>query len=817
MNNTNDIMGISGSNSTVDVGKVQEVAPGRFEAPDLIIRGVATARQMYETLRICHIPRMLLYRAIHGLIAGNPPYPPKELKSAGLSHIANFNDMSPRAIIKRGCLAYWNLLYNAEHLTHWFIRNKDPQAPFYATKLAEHWDYVVYKQWPTIRINIARLTRQMVELGVSPVLFSDERSPIWDVIQINKFFVPDQTQSNLDKITTIFVESEFTLQYLWGIYREFADKPEGSSPWNVKQLGKLLAMKSTAPNRDAMVNDDLVEQAKRILAGDVSMNRMYNDCIKVVSCLQQEFSGKISHYMFHRDMVAYPAAAQFQEGFLFIKPEQYESMQEAVVIFTINPGEDTIHENKGLGHEIYSLAQAAVMLDCKVVDMATWASTVLVKSPSLTSKDVEQLRFYPGVPTNLGQAEFVENTMGDNISNVIAAANFIANKIQYNLTYSGDDPAQPDPDQGSLSPIQTKLQAFNEFSIMKNAVLHFYSTFDVVLQRMSKRMWNSKRGYPYFDMADEWKRRCIEDGVPPQLFEGEMPDVYATRVAGAGSQVQHLMGLQGLHQFASGFGPREQKEFLRHAISATIGPEYIQSFMQDSEDPDETAGGASVAGLENAVMQLGKSPIFSTDNEQRSHMVVHMALGKELIQQIEQQQLDPVSADKIFSMLIPHGDQHLQALSQNSFAADLYAKVAPLWKQIRDYAVLNRKNAEKMVRAQQQQQAQSQDGQQQAMTDAQRKDFVVQHDEQIKDTKLQHQMSRQDEMNAAKQKMAQDKVTGELAIKREEAQGNVEVKKIQKGADSTNTAVDQANANPSQYLSDMQGSTPSPSDFEVPS
>ena len=47
--------------------------------------------------------------------------------------------------------------------------------------------------------------------------------------------------------------------------------------------------------------------------------------------------------------------------------------------------------------------------------------------------------------------------------------------------------------------------------------------------------------------------------------------------------------------------------------------------------------GASLAGVENAIMQDGKSPIFSADNEHRSHIVTHLALGTEIITQLQQQ------------------------------------------------------------------------------------------------------------------------------------------------------------------------------------
>lgn len=775
-------------------GRVQQVSADRFEAPKTIIKSVAAARGVYATLRANHLKRIGLYTEIESLIAGNPPYDPGELASAGLQHIANFNDMSACGVIERACLAYWNLLHNTETLVTFTLRipGAKESTKDWAAVMSRNWDEVIRTKWRSFMINVASLSTQLIKFGISPILFPDERDPRFRVIELSKFYIPDQAQSDLDLLTNLCVESEFTVQYLWDVYQEHKDKDAGyqsyiaghnaksgvrdatdSTPWNIIEIGKLLVFMSGAM-KDANSPTDTLELERKLFSGDITFDNLYSDSVKVVSLFQKEYSGKISHYMFHR----------FYDGgnFLFFQWEQYKCMDEALVIFTMNPGHYTIHSNRGVGHKIYSLASAKTQLDCSVVDMAKYASTPIIKSSSLSTKDSDQIRFYPGVMTNIGSAEFVENNLGGNVQGVVTAAEYLNSLIQFNITYSGSDSAQPDPDVGSLSPSQTRISAFREFSVLKNNIMHFYATFDCVLQNMVAKMLRSKEGYPGYDIAEEWINRCIEDGVPEIVFSMVKDDdgkwglpkhigVKATRAAGAGSQIAHLIGLQELQPIIGSFGQKAQESYTKDMISATIGPEYVEAYTQDMDDMDEQAGGASLAGTENAIMQMGKMPVFSRDNEHRAHFSTHMALNSQIMQQVQQGQMDVIQADSVMNLSVPHTGQHFEVIAQNPFTQDFFQKAKPSFEQVIKWTALNRKNAEKSMKAKQEQQQQDAQSQQQVMNEDERKNFQLQQDNKRADFKVKTQAQRQLEAAAVKQDVLEKKTAGELEIKKMEALG----------------------------------------------
>jgi hypothetical protein len=787
---------------------IEQTGEKTFKAPDQIVQTVSGARSIFEGLRTNHLRRIQLYAQIEGLFQGNPPYNPEQLRAAGLAHIANFNDMSASAVLDRVTLMYWNLLYYSQSIIKFDLASLDPQAPHYAQIMSLEWDKAIRRYWPSFMTNYNSLTTQLAKFGLSPAFFPDERDPRWRMVELSRFYVPDQSQSDMDQSTTICIETEFTPQYLWGIYQQFKDSPQSEVPWDIAEIGRLLSnvANTTVGNNDAGPLD-IFQLEKKIINRDMTFNDVFNESIRLVSLYQKEYDGKISHYMFHR---------YFDSGeFIFKEEGQYQSFSEALTIFSMNPGQFTLHGNRGIGHKIFSLAQAKIQQDCSVVDQAKWASSPIIKAPALSTKDADQIRFIPGVPINIGSYEFVQNNLGANLQGSIGVSEWLYSLIQNNINYSGTDPATPDHDAGSLAPTQVKLMAFREFSVLKNFVMHFYQKCDELFRSMTGKMWNSQEGYPGYEIAKAWKNQCLARGVPPEVFQNTkdkdiygLPaavEVFATRAAGSGSQVAQLLGLQELQTIAGSFGPREQAAYKEDFIMATLGPEALPRYMQGEQNPDETAGGASLAGVENAIAQQGQSPVFSPDNEHRSHVATHMGLLVPTVQAVSQQQMSPVDADRIFNVMIPHTQQHMQALQANPFAQEFYNQVRGPFEEVRRFGLLNRKNAAAMLQAQARKEQEQQAKQTQVMNEEQLKTMTTMNAERRNDIKLAAQSQRQQRAGAVKEAALIRKTEGDLAIKARQAEGEIAIEANKQNQKSAQ-----------EQIANINGSTPSPYDFEPP-
>lgn len=795
----------------------------KLDAPKNIVSTVYGAKAIYFNYRTDHLKRIDLYAQIMGLIAGNPPYDPVELDQAKLSHIANFNTLDGRSLWERACLAYWNLLNESATIATFTVKIPGlPEAADYGRKISRHFNDVI-RLWPNFNVVFNTLSAQLVMLGISPIIWPDERDWRFRVVQLSRFYVEDQAQADTDFLTCVCVETVFTLQYLWQVYHTFSEDSNQTDDsiigdnqkdgWNIAEVRFLLLYYANTyvQNQQGKPVIDMVDLQTRLQNNDLNFTQVFSDSVRIVSLLYKEYNGKISHYMFH---------PWVDNGhFLFKETDQYNNFEEAIIIFTASPGEYTIHSNKGLGHKIFSGIQAKMQTDCAVVDSVKMASTPLVKTlPG--NKDFEKIRFYPGVATDIGTAEFVENTLGTQVDKFIGVSQYIMQMMEFNTSNSGDNPAFPDKNVGSVAPSEGMRRDFKEFGVLKNNIAHFYETFDRVLKNIVIKMLNSKEGYPGYEFVEEWKERCLADNVPKEIFSMAKKDfqgmprtlgVKATRVAGSGSNLARISGIQAVMPIAAGWGPKGQRFLQEEAINAFFGPDYVDAFLQDAGDPDESAGGASLAAVENAVMRLGESPVFSPDNEQQSHFVTHLALGNDTIRRIQQQQMSPVDADKIFTVLIPHMAEHWQAIQINPFHKPFFEQHKKVWDQLADYARLNHKNAAEMLQKQIREKQEQAQKTQEVLSDEQLKNLQAKGAEERANFKTQAQVERAKEASDTRAEIMREGVVK----KADNERLDIQLKNRNKTLENANKEIAEKPLDELRTdLSHINGVTPAPYDIE---
>ncbi len=185
---------------------------------------------------------------------------------------------------------------------------------------------------------------------------------------------------------------------------------------------------------------------------------------------------------------------------------------------------------------------------------------------------------------------------------------------------------------------------------------------------------------------------------PEEVFsEGDAPrnklprhlSVRASRVAGDGSHLGLVMGLNGVGSISGGFGSKGQNNYRKDIITARMGQDYVDRYLSDSQEPDESAGGASLATVENFMLKQGEMPQVTRDNQHKAHIGSHMAMLMQTIQGVQAQKVDPTQADKIFQLATEHVGSHIEFVSQDSLNKGYLKQLEGPWKQILKFAQLN--------------------------------------------------------------------------------------------------------------------------------
>jgi len=733
-------------------GKLEAKEGGGIKEPESILLTVQVARHIYQGLRTGQLKRAQFMAAIDGLIAGKPPYDPQELEEAGLDYVANVNMMDAEALYSRSCQAYSNLTFlSTNHFVVGYRAQSDRDAEI-SEILSRNLHLVVnsWKSYPKLK---AQNSAQIVKYGMSTIIWPDERSWKWRVIDTDKFYVPDQTQADVEQITAVCVDTDMTIQKLFQIYTQFKnEKDNKDNPWNINELEHLLLRLSGVDDKAQSGPINIADVERKFYAGDSSVGCKYSDSISLVSFLQVEYDLTVTQLMFHPMMD--------QGKFLYKVKGQYKTLSDALLIYTSSPGEKTLHANRGTGHRIFTSSQAIMRLDNSVLDSARIASTPMLQGSPTSSQDPQGIRLYPGVVTFIGMNKFEQNNFGQSINQLVGASQYFTGKQSGNLGNSGDDPAFPDKSQGSISAEQFKAKKLSEFAILKNNIAHYYQTEDSLVENIVGKMLYMTSTDPDYEYVKRWKELCIEEGVPEEIFEVNKrkdDDIWVlpkrwyarhTRVTGDGSSVNAIMSLEQFAGLAGGSMTAEGVDFFNREVAIhTVGVDKVKPLL-GNKTADAQSSGATIAGLENNNMLDGKMPIFSPDNPHRGHFVTHAALASDTIQRIQQQEIDAIAADNIMNALVPHTEEHFMALTKNMFDRKFAEEQQKNWDQIKKWAGENRSNAARIKQAQLKQKIADEQGTEQAMTDAERKDFVAKSDEERKNFTLQKKEERN---NAAEQ------------------------------------------------------------------
>lgn len=676
-------------------GPSKEVHDDNLEAPENVIPSASSARTVYDRLRHNHIKRCWNAERIQGMLDGNPPYNPKMLQRAGLSDMCNVNWKDGEAVYKSIALAYWSLFNDVQNIVDFKLNvtmDKGQNAEW-GKIMSEEWDRTI-RSWPNFAKHMAFHQGELLKFGTNCIIWPDERDWRFKPVNYKNFLLPDQTQNDTEAISTIGVEHKYTAQFLWTIYENLEDGSKGH--WNKEALGEILWQLATISDENEISDSKVgcVDIQKRIRNGDTYYDAIYNDDITLVSLLQVEYDEKVTHMMIHPDVDT--------EEFPYMFDRQYEDIKEATIFFTFSPGEEHVHGNKGIGHNVFSAIEAITQLDCSVLDQARRAGSLLLKSGPNRGRDERQVKFVHGGVIDIGEAEIAQNTMGNNVAQTVEVSRYFKQKVFSNNNISGQDPSQPDRNVQSVRSQQ--MQATKEAKVQKNMIAHYYEQLDHLFREMIRKMLLAKKADPGAEYALIWKDRCIARGVPEELFDVKKaktsPDglpifieVFATRSAGSGSQIADQIEMQSVMQILPTLGERGRIAVMQDYISAYRGHRYVDRYFPPEDREQQPTGDDTLASIENNQFSDGKQVVVSPDNNHAVHATNHMRMMKETVEGYRKDpkgQFDKTTTllqkvDDIMQAAGPHFVKHLFFLSQDPTRAAEAQQLNAEWAVIANF------------------------------------------------------------------------------------------------------------------------------------
>lgn len=766
---------------------------GVLKSPDNVIVSEQAARTVYTRLAHAQIKRCWGYEKIQGMIDGNPPYNPHLMKQAGLSDMANVNWKDGEATFQSIALAYWSLFNDVEKIAEFHVDFGDNEAlkAEYGIILSEEWDKTI-RQWPNFSKHMSFHQSELIKFGFNALVWPDEEDWRFKTVNIRHFLVPDQTANDIEELSIVLVEHQYTAQYLWGVYE--TAKNRSGWVWDAKALGHILYTLAQISDEDKKRHGiiDCESLQKTIRNGDLYQSDLYNSDISLISIFSKEFDEKITHHMIH------PAIST--EDFVYFLDRQYDDFRKALIYFTFKPGEETIHGNKGLGHSIFSSIEAITQLDCSVLDQAKRSGSLLLKSGPTRGRDDRQIRFVHGGVIDIGEADIQQNTLGNNVGETVEVSRYFKQKILANNNVSGNDPAFADRNVQSARQIQ--MQATKEARVQKNMIAHYYETLDHLFREIVRKMLHATSSSGGWEYVKIWKDRCIDRGVPEELFDigkakkrpNGLPDyldVTASRSAGSGSQFADQLEMREMMAILPTLGERGRKRILQDFIAAFRGFRFVQRYFPEEDQEDQPVEADTIASIENNQLAEGKQIIVSPDNNHSVHAPNHIRLMRdfmELYQQNPQGQFDRETnilqkCDDVFQVAGPHLVKHLSFLQIDPTRSALFQELNAQWAVLANFGDMIANNAARQREAEARQQAEVQ--QAQAEQDAQNTPAHIKArgDIALKDKKLEASIERDRVRDSFKFALSREQIERKDELDRRKAASEIGIKAMKELSD----------------------------------
>lgn len=703
---------------------------------------------------------------VKGLVDGNAPYQPCDLRKAGRAYQCNVNWRVAEFYLNSARSAFYDVFSEAPtYATITLNYGSINQSQEYSGIVTEEFDRLL-RHDPTWDYVNQISQYEMILYGSGPLLFPDGSDWHNDEVLCRNLLVPEFSKSNPEMWEEAAVIAEMLPHKL---YEKIVDeKIARQLGWNVEAVRK--AIMQAHPKWSEGGQYQTWEWHQQMLKNESYHYSAESRSVSIAHYFFREFpqdgqmKGRITHCI-----VINPDMEEAPDGYLFRRWGRFGSWSQIVhPMYYDNDGGGYHHSVTGLGVKMYSAMEYQNRLLCNMADKV-FAPRVLFKPTSAQANEalnIVQWGDYGKVPHNLDVVQtpvgsYIEDGMGFNreVTGMIAS-----NLSQYrqNLSREGGNP---------ITATEAQYRASEQARLGKTQLNHYYRQSDALYYEKYRRAANQNLNpkLPGAKLALAFQQRCVDRGVPKGAMV-RVEQVIATRIIGQGSQfmrqqsLEKLMAVSGMVQNDAG-----RKHMLDDFIASHAGQALVKRYnppIEVASTDQEAFAMVQVASAKNGI------PPVVTDNQDHVRFAsIFLTAASQSIASLEDVAGTPMLAQlgqqvlQFIELLGPAIAKHIAAAKANPQLARLVKDLEAQWQQLG--AVHDKLAGE--LQKQQQEQAQSRQElaamQNGGDPDQQLQMAKLQADNRRKDIKLQSDMGRKNLQ--ARQKLAIADATAATKIRNE--------------------------------------------------
>lgn len=617
--------------------------------PETRIADAASAKEIFTKLVSADELRNSTRAKLRGLVDGNQPYNPSELRRNNQAYRTNVNFRESEAFLQLAMSSFYDVF--AEVPTYTTIRTA------YGNDIdrRDEWSKIITEEFDRLQKldkdfdYLMQLSqREMVLIGVGPLLFEDASNWKCKAIMATDLLVPDGTKSNVSDWKVCCIRTRMGVDDLF----EKIQDPEAaeSAGWNVDVTRDRIRQAMPEPYRSGMQYDwEFFQQQLR--SNDINFSAR-SEVVLMSHIFYKEFDGKISHIIIDE---------RGGDDFMYRKLRRFDRWEQVIHPMYYDRGDGQHHGVKGLGIKMLQAMELKNRLRCAMVDSAFARTQILFKplNPNALNKtSVVQQGPYAIVPPDY---DVVQQNVAGVLDAPMAVNADIENVLQGNLSQYRQSLNKPSGNPRTATEIQAIVS--QQSAIGKTQLSRYYTQLDSFFEERYRRAANpnivpiSKSDRE----AVEFQRRCKERGVPVQAMM-DIDVVQATRTVGQGSQFakQQLLGtLLGL----MGALPESGKmHLLQDYIAAQVGQQMVGRYVPAQVTSAKAQDQVALALLEHSSIKQGNMALVTDTQDHVAHITTHLGAADEAAGSV-QQGGNPQEIALFLSGIQQHVADHLARLA----------------------------------------------------------------------------------------------------------------------------------------------------------
>lgn len=579
------------------------------------------------------------------LYDGNLPYSPAQLQASGLKNLTNVNFLGLKGVIDNRADTLLRLAIDTANLIELQPLSRElagPDATKVATVVAEEFSRTIREVGKVIPV-VSMMHTEADLYGLGPVTWTSsiDYNPIALERGQLRFIGNGPVVSSSHEL--FMFETTLPASYLFYLL-DNAEVAE-SEGWNLSVVKRWLVDAfansiGSAAQPGAEGGTSLVEHQLALCRQNRFQEEHQFDELHVIHTFvkEMEYPRSITHIIM--------PSTELKE-FLFVKPSAYSTMDECLLWFPYSVNGRYARSIRGLASFLYPIDTLNNRFTCQMVDVAFRASTFVLSQKTAGSHQdltINEQGPYTFIPQEFTPAQ---SQVAPNFQQ-LAQVKQMLDAVGVNSVTGAD--AGPvgttavkmfDNTSSRQSKAEVELAARQRthkeeaLFVQKVTVLDkvFRETFRRFIRLVVSNDPMIQGDYPEIPVFID---RCARRGVTLEML-AQVPGLFTVAtcrdlVLGSEGKVGVLSDV--LSAFAGNMDETGRRNATRDIVQLRLGYTSADRYVPESSRDSQPTDAASLATVENSLMQEGKETMVGQDQLHWSHIPIHAKLLQEIVQTV---------------------------------------------------------------------------------------------------------------------------------------------------------------------------------------